>query len=123
MVSPKAKTPAASAYANAAAIVAAALFGIAMLWMLTSLRRASTPEVEKATAERTELCDREDFCEAYGETRQACATAGDFANCIRVKIGDKNLGRLGYCANEGGLASPPQDRPSSFECFRHRWGM
>jgi hypothetical protein len=123
MGSREAKNPAPSAYAHAASIVITLLFVATCFWLFIQFGGPSTPESKKAAAERTELCYQADFCDAYGETRQACATAGDFANCIRVKIGDKNLGRLGYCANDGGLASPPQDMPSSFECFRHRWGL
>jgi hypothetical protein len=58
----------------------------------TQAREAATARAEsKRTAERERnrlLCKVKSTCAEYGEARQACATAGNFQNCIRVKMGD-----------------------------------
>src|SRR5690348_9076821 len=33
------------------------------------------------------LCHQQVVCKKYGTARQECATAGDFNNCIKVKLG------------------------------------
>jgi hypothetical protein len=65
------------------------------------------------------LCHVKSVCKAYADVRQECAVAGDFNNCVRVKIGDENMDSVPYCANDGSISSPPDNLPSWFDCLAY----
>lgn len=88
---------------------------------------ASEPNAanERAEAERTArrernrlLCKVKSICEQYGQVRQECATAGNFKNCIRVKMGDEKFAETGSCTDDGHMDAPSE--PGAVDCFFSR---
>lgn len=63
------------------------------------------------------LCRIESVCEKYGKVRQDCATAGSFDNCIRVRMGDDDVGLVDACTNDGNVLYPSEHMPSGLRCF------
>ena len=66
-------------------------------------------DYENTKAQR-ELCN----CEPYLRVRQDCATAGDFQNCIRVKMGSKDYA---HCDLKVILKT---ELPGGAACWLHR---
>jgi hypothetical protein len=65
------------------------------------------------------MCRVKRACERYGTVRQECATAGDFNNCISVKMGN-DADKVGQCVNDGSVALLSTDQmPNAVECFVH----
>jgi hypothetical protein len=64
-----------------------------------------------------ELCKLRAICVSYSRARQDCATAGDFNNCINVKMG-YDFSQVNNCTNDGdilySLYSPQM--PSKLQC-------
>lgn len=70
----------------------------------TQALRAPSVVAEKTRREYS-LCQEVDRCAKYGTARQACAVAGDFKNCVSVKMnGDVNAITL-ECNEDGTLNS------------------
>ncbi len=62
------------------------------------------------------LCHVKSLCAQYSIARQQCAVAGNFDNCVSVKMGN-DLQSVGMCTNEGGLLNSPTDLPSAMQCL------
>lgn len=86
------------------ALITMALCGGVAFWLLYGY--------EDTTSQRN-LCK----CEAYVKVRQDCAIAGDFKNCISVKMGSKDYSRCALLAEYGLLSD---DMPSATVCWVHR---
>lgn len=72
----------------------------------------------------TLLCHEQAVCEKFGAVRQECATAGNFQNCINVKMGDEDAGLTDMCSTDGKLAYLPPDMPNWLNCFgRNKLGI
>ncbi len=69
----------------------------------------------------TSLCRAWQTCQDYSSARQECAVAGDFNNCLRIKLGE-DIARVSDCASDGNLLYPPSDMPNRLECIVHRFG-
>lgn len=71
-----------------------------------------------AAREQTkELCATKSLCEKYGQARQDCAVAGDFRNCLQVKMGDKDYYQTYLCTNDGKVSGVVEsDMPSALSC-------
>jgi hypothetical protein len=67
---------------------------------------------------RNRLCHEHLVCTKHKDTRQECAIAGDFSNCINVKMGGEPMYGLS-CTNDGELtsASDKADMPYEIECL------
>ena len=67
---------------------------------------------------RNTLCHEGFICTKYRDVRQQCAIAGDFNNCVNVKMGSEPTYRL-ICTNDGELISSVEkaDMPSEIECL------
>lgn len=65
------------------------------------------------------LCAREALCRKFGEARQGCATAGNYKNCLDIKMGDDAVG-LYPCTNNGTVWGASQDMPDQFTCLAAR---
>jgi hypothetical protein len=78
-------------------------------------RSKRAADVAKADRERS-LCHTALICRHFGEARQACAVAGDFNNCMRVKLGEKDLGTTSLCTSDGSIANEPPDMPNRLQC-------
>jgi hypothetical protein len=62
------------------------------------------------------LCKLKAICEHYGRSRQQCAIAANFQNCLRVKLNDEDYERVDSCRSDGHI-DPPSAEPSAFSCF------
>jgi hypothetical protein len=78
-------------------------------------------ELEVATKARKEQeaitalrCKAKSICKKYGTVRQECATAGNYNNCLRIKMGSEAYGYIGMCTEEGGVADSV---PNAAECL------
>jgi hypothetical protein len=71
----------------------------------------------------TALCHQKTICAKLPNIRQECATAGNFDNCIKVKIGDEDYSSVTYCTNEGNLAYTPENMPDVIDCWFRNHGM
>ena len=65
------------------------------------------------------MCYQKKTCGKYAVARQECATAGNFSNCILVKLGDEDGNTIDQCTNDGKLVNPPPDMLNAVEC----WGV
>jgi hypothetical protein len=71
-----------------------------------------------AQAEREkELCHLSGECMRYGQARQDCAVAGDFNNCISVKMGSTDVDFASQCTADGKIVDAPDDLPSQLRCI------
>jgi hypothetical protein len=83
---------------------------------------ANKEAANKEAANKTELCRLSAVCTKYGRSRQDCAVAANFENCMEIKMGhDASL--ILNCTDEGQIWSPPKDAPSAVECFFHGLGI
>ena len=70
------------------------------------------------------LCHLKAACTKYGDSRQGCATAGNFDNCMTVKMGDVDLSMVkASCSNDGALIDPPVDLPNDVACLAYNLGL
>ncbi|WP_448955734.1 hypothetical protein [Labrys neptuniae] len=60
------------------------------------------------------ICPAEFACSTYAKTRQDCATAGDFNNCVRIKMG-ADYGLTSWCTDDGNVTVP--DPPTYMQCL------
>jgi hypothetical protein len=90
--------------------------GCMVVWALSEVN--STLSNKGLNDYRNRLCHEQLVCTKYKDTRQECAVAGDFNNCINVKMGGEPMYRLS-CAGDGELASAADkaDMPSEIECL------
>lgn len=63
------------------------------------------------------LCHQEAVCERYGPARQECATAGNYNNCITIKLGSLDASTVDACTEDGKLAFRPSDMPNGAVCW------
>jgi hypothetical protein len=72
-----------------------------------------------AEKERTKfLCAVKSACSKYAEARQECAVAGNFDNCLQVKMGSEDYALKDSCTEDGKLAGvSPSDIPDPVSCF------
>jgi hypothetical protein len=82
------------------------------------------PAIERKQAEkiasvrwRSGLCEQMGVCKRYGAARQNCAVAGDFNNCVKVRMGEDYYRVLADCHDNGQLRAEFTDAPSAAECF------
>ena len=70
---------------------------------------------ENRARENVYWCSLAGVCSKYAEARDQCAVAGDFTNCLHVKMG-KYWDRVGQCTDDGELIDPPAHVPNTLEC-------
>jgi hypothetical protein len=70
---------------------------------------------KQMSAHKDELCQIKLVCRQYYSARQECAVAGNFDNCVQIKIGNKDTS---FCTNDGGVNEPQyvSDMPNEVEC-------
>jgi hypothetical protein len=105
---------------------------VAMAWVALHPPPPKTPEQHRLrreallgdiilraeeTQRKRSVCHDEWVCTQYGSARQECATAGNFDNCISVKMGDQDAALTGMCTNDGELQDPPTHLPNVVECL------
>jgi hypothetical protein len=73
---------------------------------------------QKASRYKDELCHTKLVCRRYHSARQDCAVAGNFDNCMHIKISDKDWTYMSLCTNDGDVDVPQyvSDMPSEVEC-------
>jgi len=66
-----------------------------------------------------EFCPYVLRCSTYADVRQQCATAGDFNNCVTVKLGSENADLAGQCTADGkaDVVGPP----TYFQCLKWKY--
>jgi hypothetical protein len=62
------------------------------------------------------LCNQQTICTKFAVARQECATAGNYKNCVDIKMG-KDAMDLYPCMNDGRVWGEPADIPNRFQCF------
>ena len=73
---------------------------------------------------RNELCHRQMVCSAYSSVRQQCAIAGDFNNCVSIKMGNDAM--FQYSCTVDGSVINEIDRanmPNTIECWARNAGL
>ena len=78
---------------------------------------ARIEEQRAAEEEKKYLCRLKTVCKTYATVRQDCATAGNFNNCINVKMGDDDAAMTGSCSNDGKPLYPQAKVPDNLECL------
>jgi hypothetical protein len=71
---------------------------------------------------RAAYCETAHTCKRYGKVRQECAVAGDFKNCVTVKMGD-NMSYAEFatdCHDDGTVRWQLTNAPGAVECFYQR---
>ena len=72
---------------------------------------------------RDVYCHLTSICPAYRSVRQDCAIAGNFDNCIAVKMGDDKYLAIDGCTEDGNALAymVPNKPPFYDECFWRNW--
>jgi hypothetical protein len=73
----------------------------------------------EAQEQKVQLCQWAARCRHYDNARLACATAGNFSMCLKIKM-DSEADYIGACSGfkEGAPAvAPPPETPNLIECF------
>jgi hypothetical protein len=78
-------------------------------------RSKRAADVARADRDRS-LCHTALICRHFGEARQVCAVASDLDNCIRVKVGERDMGTTSLCTSDGSVADEPSDMPNRLRC-------
>lgn len=63
------------------------------------------------------LCRQKSMCRQYGQVRQECAIAGNFQNCIRVKMGDDKADEAAANCTNDGHAAFASNEPNAVDCL------
>jgi hypothetical protein len=81
--------------------------------------RAARQTEEAERNERTKaLCKLRSLCSKYGAVRQECAVAGNFDNCVSIKMGNFDQDQPLMCTPDGKVAFVSPDAiPNRAECF------
>jgi hypothetical protein len=86
-------------------------------------RTAAQVQARETRAAANELkrsrCRLQSMCAKYGEVRQQCAIAGNFNNCVTVRMGGADIGRYD-CTDDGKIVwkgPVPADMPNRLECL------
>jgi hypothetical protein len=70
-------------------------------------------QLEAAEQERENfICDLVNACKKYATVRQECAVAGNFKNCVNIKMGRDDWS---YCSDDGKL--PGWEQPPAPRCW------
>jgi hypothetical protein len=78
--------------------------------------RIHQKEYSTGIESRRNLCAAKARCSAYGEARQTCATAGDFENCLQIKMGNEYSSARSQCVSNGKLNPTVASTPTAFDC-------
>jgi hypothetical protein len=81
----------------------------------TEVARLNGPEV-------ADLCRLSAVCTKYGRSRQDCAVAANFENCMEIKMG-RDASLTFKCTDEGRVGGQIPYVPSASECFFHGLGI
>jgi hypothetical protein len=77
---------------------------------------SAATEASKRAEEMTAFrCKAKSICKTYGRVRQECATAGNYKNCLRIKMGSEAYEIIDMCTEEGETVDPSP--PSAVDCF------
>ena len=63
------------------------------------------------------LCHTNSVCLKFSDARLSCATAGNFNNCVSVKMGDSDYALTGQCNNDGSMKFDKDLVPSELQCL------
>jgi hypothetical protein len=95
-------------------ITTAVLFALTMIVIAILI----FPAEQSESVQQDMMCRFVNECKKYGAVRQQCAVAGDFNNCIDIKMGKDLYGGLAIlCTNDGQFRGDKTKVPSQIECF------
>jgi len=84
---------------------------------------AASASAESASSERAarieqtrQLCKIKAACGVYAKSRQSCAIAGNFENCMRIKMGEDNYELRENCTNDGHMLDASSE-PTAVDCL------
>ncbi len=78
-------------------------------------RQLVAEQAQRAKERESQLCSLVPVCRKYGEVRQECAVAGNFRNCVMVKMGNSDFSD---CADDGTIAdASSSETPNRLSCF------
>lgn len=102
----------------------------AVLWMVlfpqpaqeiraNQLQDARQAQAQQETEREAEyLCRLVSICSKFATVRQDCATAGNFDNCVKIKLGEEKFSETTYCTADGRLNYTPSiPVPSKLACL------
>jgi hypothetical protein len=69
-----------------------------------------------STEQNIAYCHQESACNQYSKARQECAVAGDFNNCVAVKVGVTDVDVSYACASDGSVLYSQPDHPNTMLC-------
>jgi hypothetical protein len=110
------------------------ILGAAFIWGSAPYLRAKPKIIvdvipstgnERLSAYKDTLCHEQSSCGKYKDVRQQCAIAGDFDNCVSVRMADEHVHYIFQCTNDGQIFSE-EDRanmPNQVECFLRNAGL
>jgi hypothetical protein len=93
------------------------VFGV-IVFLINTQPSPEASRLEKEEIDR--FCPLKLACSDFYSTRQACAVAGDFNNCMIIKMGMQEYDMVGYCDEEGNVRFTPQNAPSMLSCLSWR---
>ena len=109
-------------------IVVSVLLSVALM-VIWAIGAALLSKVERvfsdaSTPDKQELCLAVESCDLYLKVRQECAVAGDFENCVRVKMGARYYSRCPTeeLPNWALIDVPKQEMPEA-ACWLFRNGL
>jgi len=81
-------------------------------------RTQQKTEAAAVRAQQKELCETANVCKKYGRVRQDCAVAGNFKNCVQVKM-NVSYATLETDCNDDGTPrwQPPNAHTNAIACF------
>jgi hypothetical protein len=79
-------------------------------------KQAEIAKQREAQGRKDTLCRYHAACQNYAQVRRVCAAAGNFDNCLRIKLGGDYPLTL-QCSDDGQPLNEPTDMPSSVDCF------
>jgi hypothetical protein len=125
-------TAASSAYTRWSPIpsIAALLFiviGVGTFYLISTLQPHFTPDqllreenLRREIMDTAYQCHIKDVCSLYSSTRQECATAGSFKNCLEVKMGAERFNEIDMCTEDGKISWPSSTPPTSLDCLLNK---
>lgn len=69
-----------------------------------------------STEQNIAYCHQAVACEQYSKARQDCAVAGNFQNCVTVKMGVTDVDVSYACTADGNVMYAPPDVPNIWVC-------
>ena len=94
-----------------------------ILGILAILRLAFDTYFPPLTAEEKNYCQLKAACGEYQTARQTCAVAGDYSNCMSIKLGSRFYALQSNCDSDGNLRLSTANAPPDLRCLLCKKGL